>query len=357
MIVQTEQRVKWEAGEIVAPEDLNAIWLYAGDALDDVASRRFAKGVLPIQCVEGVGTAYTQAMNVEELTFRFISPVTCIIERGFFSANMTCTGDVTVGITDTLGNTPSGCTAPWLSTKGAVNTTTGAIVDATTGIITSASSDVQAFNGDKFVLVAGTEYKIIIAGSANFTLNRFDLALHIATDRWMTAGTVALPSFDPTLFNDLDAADPSLVNANNSALTTAANLLSSSKRAPLPMAFTVHGFVTGTSVNRRKFRIPRFDSSRARAKVIAIYLFAYTAGACTITATLRTAGGATLQTVNAAVVATQMSASLTGISEDLAAGSSGISATSASDYTLEISNSSGAVNCIKATCLVWISRA
>lgn len=356
MIISQQQRVAFDTGSIVAPEDLDAIWLYAKDVVDDAKTRRFAKGILPMQAVEDVATPYTQALNVEERTFRFISPVTCIIERGFFNANMTCTGEVTVNITDTAGATPAGCTVPWLSTKGAVDTTTGAIVDATTGVITSNTDDIQAINVDRFVLTAGTEYKIIISGTANFTLNRFDLVLHVATDRWMTAGTVSLPTFDPTLLADLDGLPAATANANNAALTTASGLFPAHTRAPLPWHCSVHNFVAATSVNRRKFRLPRFDSTRATSKIIAIYLFAFAAGPTTITATLRDQAGVTVQTLNAVVAGTQKSASLTGISQAMTGGI-GVSAEDATDdYTIEISNNS-ATNCVKATCLVWFSRA
>lgn len=354
MKVQLVQPVRFTTGEHLAPEDLNAIFLYAKDALDDVAGRRFAKSLLPLALVEDSGTPYTQTMNVEELTYRFIAPVTCIVERAFLHANMTCTGEVQVSITDTGGTPPAGATVPWLSTKDAIDTTTGQLVDANTGIIASATNDVQMLNVDRVLLVKDTEYKIIVSGTANFTFNRGDLILHLLTDRWQPAGALALPSFQPTLFSDATARDATIVNANTTALTTAKNLLAANLRAPVPMVFVKHNFLNGTSQNIRKWRIPTIASARGQKKLIRVDVFAFTAGACTISAIVRNAAGA-LQ-VNAAAVVAATQKSQIGVAQNLDM-TGGDASDPTKDWSLELLNSAGAVNCIKAVAIAWFSRA
>jgi hypothetical protein len=354
MKVITTQRAVFDTGAIVTPDDLNAIWLYGKDVVADVGERRFAEGLLVLQSVEAVDTPYTQAMNIEERTWRFICPVTCVIQRGYFHANMTSTGEVTVKITDTGGNTPSGCTVPWLTTKDAVNVSTGEVIDADTGVVTDESDDIQSINVDRVMLDAGTEYLIKIEGSANFTLNRFDIVLHTLTDRWTPSGTTSVPAFSPTLYREGDGAAAAGVNSNNTALTVQADAFGFYKRAPVPAVFTSYAFVAATTINLRKFRIPRFYTARAQSKIIEIDLFAYTAGATTITAVVRDEAGVVVRTVTAAVVGTQLSVRDSGLSINLA-GSGGASDTPAQDYTIEFANSS-ATNCIKAYALVWFSR-
>lgn len=353
MKIITSQRVGFDTGAIVTPDDLNAIWLYSKDVVADAAGRCFAEGVLVLQSVEAVDTPYAQAMNVEELTWRFICPVTCVVQRGYFHANMTSTGEVTVKITDTAAATPSGCTVPWLTTKDAVNVGTGVKVDETTGIITDETADIQAINVDRVTLVAGTEYLIKIAGTANFTLNRFDLILHTITDRWTLAGTKSPPAFAPTLLLEGVGAAAATINGNNSALTTQTNKFAANLRAPVAEVFTAHGFTNGTSANLLKFRIPRQATARGQSKIIEIDLFAFCAGATTITATVKDESGATVQTVSAVVVGTQKTTRQPSLSISLTGGDP---SDSTKDYTIEFANSS-ATNCVKAQALVWISRA
>lgn len=353
MKVQTVQPVRFTTGEILAPEDLNAILLYAKDALDDVASRRFAKTLLPLPLVEDCGTPYTQAMNVEELTYRFIPVATCIVERVFLHANMTCTGELQVNITDLAGNPPAGATTPWLSSKDAIDMTTGQLVDASTGIIASATDDVQILNVDRVLLVKDTEYKIIVSGTANFTISRGDLVLHLATDRWQPAGAILLPNFQPTLFSDATARDATLVNANTTSLTTEKNKLAANLRAPVPAIFVKHNFVTGTSVNIRKWRIPTIAAARGQMKTIRVDVFAFTAGALSITATLKDAAGVTKTTTTAVVAGTQKSTVGGAVSLDMTGGDA---SDPTKDWSLELSSNS-ATNCVKAYAHVWLSRA
>lgn len=352
-VISNVQRVKWSnAGELAAPEDFNAILLYGQDCLDDVAQKRFAKGLLPLSYTETADSPYTQAMNVEERTYRFICPVTCVIERAFFNANMTSTAEVVVNITDTGAATPQGVTVPWLSTKDAV-LASGAVV-AASGIIADETVDIQSLNVDRFLIVAGTEYLIIVSSTGNFTLNRFDLILHVLTDRWQPAAVPVVPSVVPNQIVDGSGASAAAVNANNTTLANAAALFATHLTAPVPTSLVKHNFVLGTSVNLRKFRLPSFAPGRAQSQIVFVALFAFTAGATTIQAIVRDSAGTVKATISAVVAGTQMTATSGIISIPLNVAASDASDPT-KDFTVEFTNSS-AVNCIKASCLVWISR-
>jgi hypothetical protein len=361
MKVITNNPIVFEAGDTLAPEDLNKCFLYAKDALEDVSQRRWAKGMIVYPFVEDVGTAYTQAMNVEERTYRFTSPVNCVIERGYFHGDFTATpvaGDTVglrVDLTTAGGAVPAGATAPYLQT--------GATA------VASATTDTSDANLEHVALTAGTEYKFIVSIAAGgvFTLNRFDLILHVAVDRWSTGGTLVVPFFDPTLFVDGFAGGNAVnVNANITSLNTQAALLANAKTAPMPILIALrHGtaatpFVSGLSINLRKFTIPRVASARCRMVLKRCYLYAYTAGAVTISATLKDNTGAAVASFGVAgtlscVVPAGGQASVDSGALNIAL-DGGVSATTASDYTIELANSSAGTNCIKAYAVAWVAR-
>lgn len=331
--------VTYVDGDILVPEDLNALYLYARDAVADAASKRWAKSILPIQCVQIVGTTITDTSGAL-LVHRFKSPVTCIVERAFLSANMTSSAAVTVAITETSGGaTPAGATVPLLSTGEA---------------ITSAATDTADVNTDRFVLTAGTEYSITIASSAAFALSRFDVTLHLAVDRWTLAGTTSIPDFDPTLVTDASMRDATVVAANNTALTTEANKFASALGAMMPMVFHAHNILSGTDADLRTFTIPRIASARARAVIKRIYVFADMAAA----------GGAG-DVVTATIGASVATADVNGVA--YAAGDSGVLAvsldgaavsasTTGDDLEIVLNNNDAANTCNRATAIVWLAR-
>lgn len=337
MKVLIQQPVDFVDGDILAPEDMNRVFLYAKDALDDVASKRFFKCPLPIQMVEAVDTPYTQATNVEERTQRFVSPWTCVVERAFLTCNVTSDAEVQITIVDTGGVTPSGATVPLLSTGGD-------------------QGDVEDSNGDRFLLAAGTEYKIILSAvSGNFSLPRCDVVLHLALDRWNSAGAPALPDYAPDLVTDVNTPNAVKVALNISDFATEAALLAGSLGVPVPFLITKHGLLSGTSAALRKFALPRFASARAKAKIKRIYVFAYCTAPTTVKAILRDEAGVQIgASVDAVVVATQKTTDSGALA---VAFDGGTPEDTAKDYTIELQNTSGAVNCIKAAVLVWIARA
>ena len=336
--------MRWLDGHTVHPEGLNLIMQYSRDCVADAAEKRLTKGMLCFQFVTDVGTAYTQADPLETRTVRFTCPVTCIVERALLNANLTSSAEVTWSITTAAGGvTPTGATAPLLSTAAAV---------------ASAATDFTDFNVDRFVLTAGTEYKIIVSSSGTFTLERCDLTLHIATDRWTPAGVAAIPEFTPVLVTDLDVRDAAALNTNTAALTTQANLFAANKNAPAPIGFVRHAFLSGTSVNLLRWSLPRVDGGRAQGVVRRIYLYVSmaTTGGTTVTATLQNTAGAALTTVTANVAGfTQVSADSGVIAQSLV-GPTGAPANTADDYRIVLANAAAAVSCLKAQVIVWISR-
>lgn len=329
--------VAFTTGDVLPPEDLNRSWLYAKDAVIDAAQKRWAKGMLLFQFVEGVGTPYTNAMTgTEELTYRFTCPTTCFVERGFLNGNFTATVDLQIVIETAAGATPTGCTVPYMQT----------------GVVTSALVDTSDSSNDRFFLVANTEYKVRVVGAGAFVLNRFDVTLHIAVDRWTNGGVLAVPSYQPTLHRD-GGIPAATMNANFNALGVGVTdkFATSKANAMTPAVLAVkHGFVTGTSANLLTFTVPKLDSARAKCVLKKLYLYTFTAGVTTITATFT---GVAPLTTNAAGFASSASATL---STAIDFATPGISATPGSDFNVILTNSS-ATNCIKAYVIGWFARA
>lgn len=344
MKVHTTQPVVFATGEVLDPDDLNEVALYAQDALGDVAGRRFTRGVLLLPFVEDVGTPYIETMNAEELTFRFICPVTCVVERGFLHANLVSSAVVNVLITKGASTQPTGCTDPYLSTGAAV---------------ASAADDTLDINVDRFVMTAGTEYRIKLSTTGTFTADRFDVSLHILTDRWTPAGATSVPSISPTLFKDADAPNGTNVAAIATALTSAAGRLASEKNAPAPFLAAVrHHFTSVTDADTLKFLIPRLNASRCQGIVRRVYLWAYMAGTGggTVTATVRKADTTVVVTVTANVAGVTQASGDSGALVDDLTDSGASPATAADDWSIELANSSAGTDCVKAYALVWLGR-
>lgn len=342
--------VEFNAGQTLDPSDLNNVFTYTRDVIADVASRRYTRSMLTYQFVTGVGTAYTNTAN-ELLTYRFTCPNTCVIERAYLSANMTSSAEVKVDITTAAGGAVSGAVSPLLTTGGAV---------------ASAGTTVEDFAGNRIVLTAGAEYKITVSSTGTFTLSRFDVTLHVLTDRWVPSGTDVSPSLSPTLFDEGTAPDATIVNANGTAASTAASSLASYVQAPSPVLFAIHGLTNATGLAYRSFSLPRFDSARATSKIVAAYVYAFMngTGGSTVTATIQDASVSTLYTATANVSGVPfasgggvissplvLSAATTGISVDV-----DTSSFLGSDWNITLTNASATTTATKAYCILWLSR-
>lgn len=348
MKIPSTQPLTFATNDLLAPSDLNDVFRFAGQALDEASSKRWAKATVVIPFMPSIAVPYTEAtVPAAVRTVRFLCGQTCVIERAFLRANLVSTAAVEVNITAASGGaTPAGATTPWLSTLAAVS---------------SPTTDVSDTNPDRVLLVAGTEYIIAVSSTGTFTLGRFDVELHTATDRWTPAGTLIAPTYSPTLFTDASAPNATVVAANISTLTTETNKLANNVLAATPMFFQVHSLLSGTDIDLRTFPIPRFASTRAQSRVVRMFLRVEMAAiggvGQTVSATLRNAGGTSLQAVSVSVngVSTGVSQDSTAISIPVAG--VGVSAgTTTDDYKLEFANSSAGTAAAKVTCFLWLSR-
>lgn len=360
MKVIESQRVDFVTGQNLPPEDLNAVFLYAKDALDDIVGRRFSRGVLLLPFVVDVGDDYDQALNAEVLTYRFTCPNTCYIERAYLSANMTSTAEVQWNITKVSGGTtPSGATTPWLSTKGAIVGPADAGASSADGIIASATDDISDTSLDRVLLEAGAEYKIAVTSTGNFSLQRCDIVLHTLTDRWTTGASTTATATSLTLQKDSSAIDATVVNANVSAVQTTAALLASKLDAPVPMLFVKHGLLSTTDADLRTFTVPLADTARARVKVTKIYVYAFVAGACTIKGILKNAAGAIVAEADVvcsgAGFFSDSALAAGALPAALSSSTAGAPANTALDYTFTFENTSGANDGTKVYALVWVT--
>lgn len=337
----TTNPIVFPDGDILAPEDLNAGSLYLKDALIDVSQKRWAHGIMVIPFVADVATPYTDAMlGTEQLVFRFFCAQTCVVERGYLSADMVSTADVQWSWTKTSGGaTPTGCTVPWLSTGAAV---------------ASATVDTIDENVDRFVLDAGSEYLLTITSAGTFTINRGDIILHVAVDRFNTTGTPTVPNPQPSLFVDVPPNATTLANSN-AALATEVAKLANNNAAVTPALFVRNNFVLATPAAELVFPIPTFATARAQFKLTRAYLSAFMASTLggTVSAVIKNAAGVTQATITANV------AGVTQKSQDSGALAIALTGGDASDTTKDFSvtfANSNAVNCIKCTLILWFSR-
>lgn len=342
MRVLTTNPIVFTAGDILPPEDLNGGSLYLKDALIDVSQKRWAHGIMIVPFVVDTATPYTDAMlGTEQLVFRFFCAQTCIVERGYLSADMVSTADVQWSWTRTTGGvTPTGCTVPWLSTGAAV---------------ASATVDTIDENVDRFVLDAGQEYLLTLTSTGTFTINRGDIILHLAVDRFTPNGVPAAPDAQPLLFVD-SAPNATTLAAINTALATEVAKLANNNAAVTPALFVRHNFVLATAAAELVFPIPTFDSARAQFKLTRVYLSAFMATTLggTITATIKNAAAVAQATITANVAGvTQKSQDSGALAVPL--NTSGDASNTAKDFSLTLANSS-AVNCVKCSVILWFSR-
>jgi hypothetical protein len=356
MKVLSESIVRYDTGDMLPPDDVNRPFLYAADAIDDVAERRWAKSVLSLPFVESVSTPYTQATNAEVLKYRFKCPVQCVVERAFLNANMAASGAPAEWSLKTGVTVPAGATNPVLTTRGAIVTPSDGTdpSESADGTVV-ATSTTTAQNNERALLLANTEYELALQGST-FSCERADVALHIAVDRWLSGGSLQVPALTPTLLRSIDPPDADVVVGNQTKLATEA-VKFASNAGMVPLLFVRHGLTSTTDVDLRTFRLPRFASARGRARVVRIYSWAVMSAAATATigVQLRNSGGGIIATANISLVAATTGSGDSGaLSLSLTNASASTSTTAADDYTVVL-DSSTATNALKVYTLVWVA--
>lgn len=252
MKVLTEQVRRFATGEDLSPDDVNDVFNYARDAIDDVSEKRWVISPLTFQFAPTVSTPVTNATAADLRVHKFVCPVTCQVLRAFATS---------IGTGWQIDFYLAGTTTP------ATGATTPYLVPG----IVAPDGGIESNNNGRVQLVAGQVYDLVVSGTA-FSELRLDVTLHVAVDRWNLAGTVAAPSFVPTLL-PTDGVTPTLVNANAAALTTEA-----AKFAPAvgmtPLLVWVDSIVAGTSVDRRS---PRIGRGQSNTQIVGTIVRAYLA--------------------------------------------------------------------------------
>lgn len=349
MKVVTTPTTTFVTGDALTPPDLNAAYQYAHTAFLDVVSKRYTYSMLVLPFVESTAVGYVDTDSLEKRSFRFVCPRTCIAERAFLNANLVSNGTVQVTILDTGAGVPSGATVPWLTTG--------------PDPVTDATVDTTDINQERVLLVAGTTYVISLVGAVvgvTFTTSRFDVVLHLRTDRWQPGASSTLPSYSPVGLTELDSPNANNVNASETAFNAATALLASSLSSPACVFFTAVNFDNGSTPTR--FLVPRFDSARARSVVVRMYLLVLTDAGGVSSATtmvLSSAAGATLASCSTGPVGPSSagSGSTAAISVAVATAVVGVSADPTADLYVSFTASAATPDIRKAYGYVWFDRA
>lgn len=344
MKVLTTQPTQFITGDVLDPEDINSTFNYAQDVLIDVQSKRYQYSTLTLQFVETVGTPYTNASALEERTYRFRVEKPIVIERGYFSANMTSAAAVNVELVNLFSLPPPGGTAPYMTTGGAV---------------ASAATVVSDINTEKIRLGTSTEYLIRVVSSGIFTLNRFDVVLHLKSDRWIAASNfLQQGSFIPAQFNDASSTGAAAINNTAANLTTAVASFAANKLTHSPAFVVRHNFNNATAATRLTFIVPRENSGKTQGIVVNMYAVAFfdAAVTTTVTFTLRDQAAVPITTLTLTFVAQTTQSGISAITTTaLTLAQANAVADIAQDYTLLIASGSATI-CRKAYCYIWISR-
>lgn len=322
MKVLTKQPWRYRTGDVLDPSALNRMWQYAQSAIDDVGSRRAQRPHLILPFTQSTETPSTQADALERRTIRIPTIGAMVIDRAYLHANLTSDDAVDVFIT-TDGSTPAtGASTPHLTTGAAS---------------ASVATTIQNFNPERITLGAGTEHRIHIAPrSGNFSAECFDVGLHFSSDRWLRLGGTP-PVFLPTLWTDEHEPDATTVATSKSSLETQAAAFATRKLTDTPLFFKRETWSSASDASSLTFQIPRYDSARAEARIVGIYVYALASSAETgtnVSAVLRDESGSTLSTAVATFAASTFASGSTTAAIAMTAATSGISIDPALDYSL-----------------------
>lgn len=287
-VIDSISPVVFADAQIVAPEDVNRVFNYAADALDDVSEKRFAICPVLFPFVDDVATGLTNASPLNLRTYRFTCPVNCTILRAFIDGNVTAGAQIDVNLTAVgTGLPPPGATTPFLALPA------GSVIGG---------SDVNDINVQKVQLSAGVEYALIISGTS-FTTARADVILHVAVDRWFLVGNVAEPAFNPIRFVD-ELADGEVLNDENiSALANAASQFTA--RGMACFLVFARNFHSATPAAQLTFTVPSYIAARTNARLVRAYLTtSSSAGIANVTATVRDAAAVVVLTLTRSTTTT-----------------------------------------------------
>lgn len=336
-VISSQQAVRFTTGDALSPTDLNDIFLYAKDALADVAEKRFATAAIVFPFVKDLGAGLSNSDAVSVRTQRFTCPVACTVVRAFLDANVTAASAMTITLQAAVtAVVPAGATTPYLNVAAGATTT----------------ADVSDTNTQSVTLEAGVSYDLIIGG-VSFTTERCDVVLHIQVDRWRAGGLLNVPDFAFADFTD-GLADATLVGpaAGGAAFNlaaAAAGLAAGRGMSPTMVTHTRFDNTTPAADLLRVLPVP--VATRCASRIVRAYLTstAATLAGLVVTAVLKNAAGTTLATLTNNHTANLL---MTADSGALAVTLNGGVELVAQDFTVEFSASS-AVNAQRASLLLW----
>ena len=332
-VIDNVPAVQFTAGDTVAPEDINRVFNYVADAIDDVSEKRYAICALVLPFVDDMATPLTNASPTNLRFHRFVCPVDCMVLRAFVDGNATLAASMAIRLV--LAGTST-------EAAGATNPLLSLASPAVVGV------DVNDINVQRVQLVAGQPYEVVLPGTA-WSVERLDVVLHVAVDRWSLAGVVNEPAFTPTRLID-QFADSSPVSSN----VTLANAESAkfSARGMACCLLIARNFHSATAATNLTFSLPTYISTRANARIVRAYLSTSSTAAGTVTATIRNAaaaivatvvnsGGVTLTTVDSGVLSIAVNA--------------GNPSLAAQDFNVDFTTTTVSPQvCQRAALLVWI---
>lgn len=335
-VVSVKQVSGFPTGTVMDPRDVNRVTQYAADALEDVSGKRWAKSVVVLPFAESMLVGYNNGSAGELRTYRFTPPVTVVLERAIVDFVGVAGADVTLSIIQTsTGLPPTGASSPWLVVP--TGATTAAVVND--------------INTDRITLVSGTEYQFTISGTS-FTTSRCDLQLHLAVDRWWSAGQ---PEYAPLELTDEDFTDASVISSNIGTLTTETSSLATT-RGLTCTAIVRHAFSSGTNSSLLRVELPRLQSTRLQGRIVRLMVVAHmpdTLGT-TLTAEVRNQAGTLVGAATANVAGVTLATGDSGVIDiPLTTGAANATTTTSLDYSLRLVEAAGKV-AVKAYAYCWI---
>lgn len=306
-------------GQLVDANELNRMFAYSADALQDVSEKRYSKVVLPLSFVSSVSSGYVETTPQETRTYRVTPPVDVVVETAQLFANIVTASGVRIDVVQTsTGTTPAGCVSPFITLPPTSDVT----------------QMVSAFAVNRFTLVGGQEYQFILSGTS-FATARCDMNLNLSIDRWQ--GTAPTPNPPPITFSDADVVDADNVNDTVLGLDNAAALFASAPGRGVSM-ITRHNVSSSTSANVMRIELPRGELLRMTARITRVQVYASMSATTgtTVTAELRSQASGLLASAVANVAGLSWATGDSGVINVPMTGSIGTTSTPALDYSLRL---------------------
>ena len=306
-------------GQLVDASELNRVFSYIADSVEDVSQKRYSKVVLPLPFVQAVSAGYDNTTPLETRTYRYTPVVDTVVESAQLFAHLTTSSGVAVNVIQTsTGLVPAGAVNPVVAV----------------GVVTDVTALQQQFSVQRWTMLAGVEYQFVLSGSV-FATARFDLNVNLSIDRWQ--GSPPVPSPSPIMFSDANSVDADDVNDTLSGLTTAAAAFATAPGRSI-VTMVRHGVNSTSSANVLRIELPRGETSRMTAKITRVQCWASMSSSAglTVTAGVWTSGGTQMASavVNVAGV-TQAYADSGPVNVAMTSGT-GVTNTPTSDYSIRI---------------------